>query len=71
MNKWQLILIILSLLFIMEANAQECSTIVYRKAENRSQYNTPTLKALELQEYANEYSEKYYYPFPLSRAKSQ
>ena len=71
MKKWQLVLIILNLFFIAEANAQECSTIIYRKAENRSQYNTPTLKALELQEYANEYSEKYYYPFPLSRAKSQ
>ena len=71
MNKWQLILIILSLLFIMEANAQECSTIVYRKTETRAQYNTPTLKALELQEYDNDRMSKHYYPFPLSRSQGQ
>lgn len=72
MNKliilFSMTMIVLNMKFI---NAQECPTTFYRKSENRDQYNTPTLKTLELQEYDNDRMPKNYYPFPLSRSQSQ
>ncbi|WP_298661600.1 hypothetical protein [uncultured Thiothrix sp.] len=71
MNHYQYYLIILIFLFSFFAYAEDCSKIHYRKDESIKQFNLPTLKALELQEWNNPHVTKVYYPIPMNKTKSQ
>lgn len=64
-------LLLLTTTYSTLVQANECSTVYYRKDEHRTDLSTPTLKALELQEYDNPHMDKHYYPFHLSKAQSQ